>query len=40
VPKGTAFWYENANGLAEIAVNGGPAVAELGLSIGMDVEVT
>jgi len=40
VPKGTAFWYENANGLAEIAVNGGPAVTELGLSIGMDVEVT
>jgi hypothetical protein len=25
VPVGTAFWYENANGLAEIAVNCGRA---------------
>ena len=25
VPKGTGFWYENANGLVEIAVNQGRA---------------
>jgi S-adenosyl-L-methionine hydrolase (adenosine-forming) len=35
---GTAFWYENANGLAEIAVNQGRAL-ELGLSIGVPVEI-
>ena len=34
VPSGTAFWYANSNGLAEIAVNGGSAAAVLGLSIG------
>jgi S-adenosylmethionine hydrolase len=34
VPAGTAFWYENANGLAEIAVNCGRADAVLGLGIG------
>ena len=31
VPSGTAFWYENANGLVEIAVNGGSAAGRLGL---------
>ncbi len=37
VPSGSAFWYENANGLAEIAVNQGRADRALGLSIGMPV---
>jgi S-adenosylmethionine hydrolase len=37
-PPGAAFWYENSNGLAEIAVNSGRADRELGLSIGMAVE--
>ncbi|MEQ9639496.1 MAG: SAM-dependent chlorinase/fluorinase [Alphaproteobacteria bacterium] len=31
---GAAFWYENANGLAEIAVNRGSAAASLGLRVG------
>lgn len=39
MPEGAAFWYENANGLAEIAVTGGRAQQELGLSIGSDVKV-
>jgi S-adenosylmethionine hydrolase len=34
VPEGTAFWYENSNGLAEIAVNAGRADRTLGLAIG------
>lgn len=34
VPIGQAFWYENANGLAEIAVNQGRADALLGLAQG------
>ena len=34
---GSAFWYENANGLAEIAVNLGRADDELGLSVGTPV---
>ena len=37
-PPGTAFWYENSNGLAEIAVNRGRA-DELGLGIGSPVEI-
>lgn len=32
-PPGGAFWYENANGLAEIAVNRGRADRDLGLKI-------
>jgi hypothetical protein len=39
VPRGGAFWYPNANGLAEIAVNGGRADAVLGLAIGSPVDV-
>jgi len=39
LPPGAAFWYENSNGLAEIAVNRGRAGCELGLSIGTPVEV-
>jgi S-adenosyl-L-methionine hydrolase (adenosine-forming) len=39
LPPGAAFWYENANGLAEIAVNRGRAEAILGLEIGSGVEI-
>jgi S-adenosylmethionine hydrolase len=38
-PPGAAFWYENSNGLAEIAVNRGRADRELGLAIGVPVEI-
>jgi S-adenosyl-L-methionine hydrolase (adenosine-forming) len=34
VPLGQAFWYENSNGLVEIAVNRGRAADQLGLAIG------
>jgi S-adenosylmethionine hydrolase len=37
VPPGEAFWYENSNGLAEIAVNGGRADAVLGLAVGSEI---
>ena len=39
VPAGTAMWFENANGLAEIAVNRGRADQVLGLRVGGIVEV-
>jgi S-adenosyl-L-methionine hydrolase (adenosine-forming) len=39
VPPGQALWYENANGLAEIAVNGGSAAAAFGLAPGSPVVV-
>jgi S-adenosyl-L-methionine hydrolase (adenosine-forming) len=39
VPPGVAFWYENANGLAEIAVNAGRAEGVLGLTVGAPVAV-
>ena len=38
-PPGTAFWYENSNGLVEIAVNQGRADHVLGLTIGVPVEI-
>jgi S-adenosyl-L-methionine hydrolase (adenosine-forming) len=38
-PPGTAFWYENSNGPAEIAVNRGRADRDLGLGIGSVVEI-
>src|SRR5262249_42391931 len=38
-PPGTAFWYENSNGLVEIAVNQGRADRALGLAIGSPVAV-
>lgn len=38
IPAGAAFWYENANGLVEIAVNRGRAADVLGLAIGTHVE--
>ena len=34
VAPGAAFWYENANGLAEVAVNQGRADQALGLAVG------
>ncbi len=36
---GAAFWYENSNGLVEIAVNQGHADHELGLAIGNLAEI-
>ena len=39
VPAGKAFWYENSNGLAEIALNAGRADAALGLAIGTPVTI-
>ena len=36
---GEAFWYENSNGLAEIAVNRGRADRDLGLGLGTPVEI-
>ena len=39
LPEGTAFWYENANGLAEIAVNSGRADRALGLEIGTPLRI-
>jgi hypothetical protein len=39
VPVGEAFWYENSNGLAEIAVNSGRADAALGLAVGSPVAI-
>jgi S-adenosyl-L-methionine hydrolase (adenosine-forming) len=38
-PLGTAFWYENSNGLVDIAVNQARANRELGLAIGNPVEI-
>jgi S-adenosylmethionine hydrolase len=34
VASGEAFWYENANGLVEIAVNQGSAAEVLGINHG------
>ncbi|MFQ5775515.1 MAG: S-adenosyl-l-methionine hydroxide adenosyltransferase family protein [Kiloniellaceae bacterium] len=39
LPPGAPFWYENANGLAEIAVNRGHAARALGLAVGAEVRV-
>lgn len=39
VPPGTAFWYENADGLAEIAVNLGRADRTLGIGLGTSIAV-
>ncbi len=35
---GSGFWYRNANGLVEIAVNRGSAALALGLAVGQSVE--
>ncbi|HYZ42838.1 MAG TPA: SAM-dependent chlorinase/fluorinase [Stellaceae bacterium] len=39
VSRGEAFWYENSNGLAEIAVNAGRADHVFGLAIGHSVTI-
>jgi S-adenosyl-L-methionine hydrolase (adenosine-forming) len=39
LPVCAAFWYENSNGLAEIAANQRRADRELGLSIGIPIEI-
>jgi len=39
VIRGTAFVYENANGLWELAVNGGSAAQVLGLRVGDQIEL-
>jgi hypothetical protein len=39
VPPGEPFWYENSNGLAEIAVNAGRAADALQLVIGSPIAV-
>lgn len=39
VAPGEAFWYENANGLIELAVNQGSAAQQLGLTVGTPVAV-
>jgi S-adenosyl-L-methionine hydrolase (adenosine-forming) len=38
-PLSAAFWYENSNGLAEIAVNRGRADGALNLAIGTPISV-
>ena len=39
VAEGKSFWYENSNGLVELAVNKGSAEKLLKLSIGSSVEI-
>jgi hypothetical protein len=39
VEEGAAFWYGNANGLVEIAVNGGSAAVLLAAGIGSKLEI-
>jgi S-adenosylmethionine hydrolase len=39
LPPGRAFWYENSNGLAEIAVNLGRADCALGLAVGSPIRI-
>jgi S-adenosylmethionine hydrolase len=40
LPLGAPFWYENANGLGEIAVNQGRADRDLGLSVGSAIDIS
>ena len=40
VPEGSPFWYQNANGLVEFAVNCGHAAEQLELKIGDEFAVT
>jgi S-adenosylmethionine hydrolase len=39
VPPGAPFWYQNANGLAELAINQGRADSDLGLGIGTPIKI-
>jgi hypothetical protein len=38
-PAGAAIWYENSNGLAELAVNQGSAAGSCAIAVGTPVEV-
>ena len=38
-PPGAAVWYENSNGLAELAINQGSAAASCALAVGMPVSI-
>lgn len=38
--EGAAFWYQNANGLVEIAVNRGRADRDLGLAVGSSIRIS
>jgi S-adenosylmethionine hydrolase len=40
VQPGKLFWYENSNGLVEIAVSQGSASLQLGLSVGSQVQLS
>jgi S-adenosylmethionine hydrolase len=40
VPEGEPFWYENSNGLAEIAVNRGRADVVLSIGVGSVIEAS
>jgi S-adenosyl-L-methionine hydrolase (adenosine-forming) len=39
LPRGAAFWYENVNGLTEIAANQGCADRDLDLTTGIPIEI-
>jgi S-adenosyl-L-methionine hydrolase (adenosine-forming) len=39
VSVGQAFWYENSNGLVEIATNHASASKELNINVGTDIEI-
>jgi len=39
VPPGLVFWYENSNGLVEIAANCGSAAEQLSLTVGTKIEI-
>jgi S-adenosylmethionine hydrolase len=39
VPQGAGFWYQNANGLVEIAVNQGNAAEVFGLTVGTPIKI-
>lgn len=38
-PAGTAIWYENSNGLAELAISSGSAAGSCGLTVGTSISV-
>jgi S-adenosylmethionine hydrolase len=40
MPEGEPFWYENSNGLAEIAVNRGRANLLLSIRVGSVIEAS
>jgi len=38
--SGEAFWYQNANGLVEVALNQGSAAQQLGLAVGTPIQLS